>query len=452
MISVLIRTIFLINLAILLDSCNDPIGLGEPLADGECFLSTEHSTIVDQLSNTYAYPLLGADPDLVGTDLDPLIDYIGDAHFVGLGEATHGTSEFFKAKDRIFRALVEEKDFKAIIFEIPWGQALVVNDYVTFGLGNLDDAINQTYYWVYDTGEVRDLAEWIRQKNTAIDGTDKIYFVGCDPQSGDFKIEKQLVIDYIKKVQEDSLTFALLNYSNLPLDLRDYNDAPPDFKEKNRKGTAAMYEFMEANRDKFIEASSEYEYEVNLMAAHVIQHRELMYRIDSYGVTRDSLMAIYSEWWQRILGNDEKVAIWAHNAHVMNGAYFNAEWMGTFLKRRHGDDYRNVAFSFGTGSFNAFLANRLGQFAGAVRTQFVSNPPCRTTNHLLTQVEGDQHYLLFHELSGESRTYFEEPQSFLQLGAGFNVAYIDRYRQSRSLSRMYDALIHFDKTTSSDLQ
>ena len=72
----------------------------------------------------------GARPLEGDADLDPLIDHIGDARIVMLGEASHGTSEYYTWRDRISRRLIEEKDFRFIAVEGDWPDCYQVNRYV----------------------------------------------------------------------------------------------------------------------------------------------------------------------------------------------------------------------------------------------------------------------------------------------------------------------------------
>lgn len=424
-----------------------------PAPKPECILTAEEEIIIDQLNNGFAYSFNSANPDQEEDNLNPLIEFLGDSKLVGLGEATHGTAEFYKMKDKIFRQLVTQKGFKAIVFEIPWGNAMVVNDFVTKGIGTVDEVIDQTFYWTYDTQEVRDLALWMREYNSSQVAEDQIYFVGCDPQGGGFNEERTMIYNYINDIQADSVHIINENYNQLPSsDLSSYSDALEDIHEANSIGTQKVYDYFVSHKEELISLSSVLEYEIHLMAAHLIQNREKIYRINSFGEERDSLMAIYSEWWQRILEEDAKVAIWAHNFHVMDAASLSTNWMGTYLRQRNPEEYKNVAFSFGKGSFNAFVAGANGQFVSSVRTQNIPELECHTTNHLLSMLEGDQHYIIFEELENESKSYFETVHPFIQLGAGFNYNFLQNYTQQFSLSKLFDVVIHFDETTNSDLK
>ncbi|MEM7573974.1 MAG: erythromycin esterase family protein [Bacteroidota bacterium] len=419
-----------------------------------CGPTETEQAVVDALDAGLAYPFQSANPEIEDSQLQPLIDYLADTKFVGLGEATHGTAEFFQLKDKLFRLLVTQAGFKAIIFEIPWGNALKVNDFVTKGIGTADEVINQTWYWVYDTEEVRALAQWVHDYNEDLAEEEKIFFVGCDPQGPDFALERQQLREYLYHTDPDSERVVLDYYAQLPGgDLPAYSNASAATHEANRVGTQAVYDYMLRHADRLIANSSELDYQIALMSAHVIQQREHMYRINNFGETRDELMATYSEWWQRVLGEDSKVAIWAHNRHVWDAGLLNSNWMGTFLTNRQGaENYRTVGFSFSRGTFNAFLADSNSEFAGFNRRHIIEEPLCGTVNHLLQEVAGEQHYLIFDEFSGSAFDYFQAAQRFTQTGAGFNIDFIENYTQAIPLSRVYDVLIHFDNTRASVLQ
>ncbi|MEN0051358.1 MAG: erythromycin esterase family protein [Bacteroidota bacterium] len=427
----------------------------DEIKPSECTLTETEQAVLTQLESTFLYPFDSTNPTTEDTNLQPMINYLSTVKFVGLGEATHGTKEFYQMKDKIFRQLVTQKDFKAIVFEIPWGNALVVNDFVTQGVGTANSSINQTFYWTYDTQEVRALAQWMHEYNENLPEEEQILFVGCDIQGQNFEEEKKIITSYLEKVMPDSVALVLEAYKDLPSsDLFNYaTKSSDDVQEQNRKGSAKIYDFFVAQEEEMLAASSSFEYQVALMAAHVIQHRELVYRTQSYGETRDSLMAVYSEWWQRILGEESKVAIWAHNAHVMNASSLSQNWMGTYLKARHGEDYKTVGFSFGQGSFNAFLTGPNVEFVAGVQRQSIDEPVCGTVNYLLNQVEAEQYYLIFEELDGAAQTYFGQTQEFVQLGAGFNIQYINRhYTRDFRLSSLFDVLIHFEETKESVLR
>jgi erythromycin esterase-like protein len=131
-----------------------------------------------QLSSL-AWPIRNATPDGNLDDLEPLGEAIKDARIVGMGEATHGTSEFFSIKDRILRYLVERKGFSVLAMEMPPKDGIAIDDYVSGGKGNVRDLLANTFP-VWDNQEVADLIEWMRSYNAAAGSHSKLHFVGID--------------------------------------------------------------------------------------------------------------------------------------------------------------------------------------------------------------------------------------------------------------------------------
>ena len=108
----------------------------------------------------HALPLASAEPGTGVKDLEPLRPLIGNARVVALGEATHGTREFFQLKHRLIEYCVSQLGFTMIGFEADYGAALAVNDYVLRGNGNARDAASSMGMGFWDTEEVAALIEW----------------------------------------------------------------------------------------------------------------------------------------------------------------------------------------------------------------------------------------------------------------------------------------------------
>src|SRR4051794_17968259 len=101
-------------------------------------------------------------------DLDPLMDAIGEARFVLLGEASHGTSEFYTWRTEISKRLVQEKGFSFIAVEGDWPDCYRVNRYVR-GVPDAGDSAEEVLHaferwptWMWANREVIELCEWIR--------------------------------------------------------------------------------------------------------------------------------------------------------------------------------------------------------------------------------------------------------------------------------------------------
>lgn len=136
--------------------------------------------LVDAIRSA-AQPLTGA-----ATDYDPLLELIGDARFVLLGEASHGTHEFYQERAAITRRLIAERGFTAVAVEADWPDAYRVNRWVR----GIDDdtsadaalgGFRRFPTWMWRNTAVRDFAAWLRDQNAALPaGVSPAGFYGLD--------------------------------------------------------------------------------------------------------------------------------------------------------------------------------------------------------------------------------------------------------------------------------
>src|SRR5689334_21942379 len=129
---------------------------------------TQPVTIAPESSDwlrEHALPFDTTDPGSDFTDLVPLKEWIGDARIVALGEATHGTHEFFEMKHRMLRFLVEEMGFNTFAIEANLPEANLLNDYLHTGQGDPAALLDGLHFWTWDTQEVLDMILWMRAHN-----------------------------------------------------------------------------------------------------------------------------------------------------------------------------------------------------------------------------------------------------------------------------------------------
>src|ERR1700726_4248268 len=112
-----------------------------------------------------AIPLATVEPGRGFDDLEPLRALIGGARIVSLGEATHGTREFFQLKHRLLEFCVSELGFTMFGIEANYPECLRINDYVLHGAGDPAEALAGTHFWTWDTMEVPALIKWMRAWN-----------------------------------------------------------------------------------------------------------------------------------------------------------------------------------------------------------------------------------------------------------------------------------------------
>jgi erythromycin esterase-like protein len=114
-------------------------------------------------------------------DMQPLKKVIGNARIVSLGEATHGTREFFQLKHRMLEFLATEMGFTIFSIEANMPEAYRLNDYVLNGNGDPAKLIEGMYFWTWNTQEVLDMVRWMRDFNKS--GKGRVQFTGFDMQT-----------------------------------------------------------------------------------------------------------------------------------------------------------------------------------------------------------------------------------------------------------------------------
>jgi len=128
-------------------------------------------------------------------DMKPLKKIIGNARIVSLGEATHGTREFFQLKHRMLEFLASEMGFTIFSIEANMPEAYRLNDYVLNGNGDPAKLLKGMYFWTWDTQEVLDMIKWMREFNKS--GKGRVQFTGFDMQTPD--VAMGTVNDFVGK-------------------------------------------------------------------------------------------------------------------------------------------------------------------------------------------------------------------------------------------------------------
>ncbi len=131
-------------------------------------------------------------------DIAPIAPLIGDARIVGLGEATHGTCEFFQLKHRVVEYLVARQGFTVFAIEANQPECRALNDYVLHGTGDPRVGLDGISFWMWNTQEVLAMFEWMRAWNANPEHHNKIQFTGFDMQMS--SIAYTSVAAYLTKV------------------------------------------------------------------------------------------------------------------------------------------------------------------------------------------------------------------------------------------------------------
>src|SRR5512141_995690 len=158
---------------------------------------------VAQTVRDAAHPLTGA-PE----DFDPLLALIGDAHLVLIGEASHGTHEFYRIRAEITKRLIREKGFIGVAVEADWPDAYRVNRFVRAASDDADaeaalGGFRRFPQWMWRNADVLDFVGWLRAFNDArAAGEPEVGFYGLDLYS--MHASMAAVLDYLDIVDRDA--------------------------------------------------------------------------------------------------------------------------------------------------------------------------------------------------------------------------------------------------------
>ena len=280
-------------------------------------------------------------------DLQALKKSIGNARIVGLGENTHGSSEVFKMKHRLVEFLATEMGFTIFSIEASMPEAYKLNDYVLEGKGDPRKLLKGMYFWTWNTQEVLDMIEWMRNFNA--NGRGRIEFTGFDMQFYQVAVEniKQDTHAYAPGLERgiNSLEATCKGIS------RDWNELHMQGKrfERLNEDCRQFSDRLKKDSSAIIARAGKYRYEWLLQNAELlIQFSQQLYQPNNYSY-RDKCMADNISW---ILDHNPhaKIILWAHNLHIRK----ENKAMGGYLARRYKSDYYNLGFLSNSGTYTTF--------------------------------------------------------------------------------------------------
>lgn len=394
-----------------------------------------------------AIPLRTVLPGHGFEDLRPLEALVRSARVVGLGEATHGTKEFFQLKHRILEFLVEKEGFTIFGLEAGMPEASLLDDYVLTGKGDPAEALAMAFP-VWNVEEVLALIRWMRNYNADPAHPKKLRFYGFDMQ------ERKRTYACVKAWLDhedpgEAARLASLNdRMSALLQAPQSNSGPGSLKawQDLAQEVEAIAQNQEKQMEALIQAGS---LEV---ARRQIQNLRLLaqfsaFRGDANRSLRDQFMAT-NVAWRLAQDSSAKMVLWAHNGHIAYrpGAKYGVDPMGWHLRRSMGPAYRNFGFAFRDGVFRAW---DLGpQRKGAMT--FTVTPQAKGT--LDAALGATNLPILALDLrrlpeQGPVREWFEAPQGTWDVGDGYSPAYADRFLQKEPITAYYDALLFVSRTT-----
>jgi erythromycin esterase-like protein/predicted phosphoribosyltransferase len=398
-------------------------------------------------------------------DYDPLMDLVSEARFVLLGEASHGTHEFYHERAQITQRLIKEKGFTAVAVEADWPDAYRVNRYVR-GASDDVDAIEALAdfrrfpTWMWRNTDVVEFVEWLRAHNDALPApASKVSFYGLDLYS--LRASMKAVLQYLDRVDPEAAQRARTRYAcfdHFGRDTQTYGFLTTSGLTKSceKEVVSQLVELQQraaeyARRNGRVAEDELFYAEQN---ARLVQNAEAYYRsmflqeVSSWNL-RDRHMVETLEALAAHLERRDgraKIVVWAHNSHLGDARTTEMGQrgelnVGQLVRQQYGRDAVLIGFTTYHGTVTA--ASEWGgpaerkcvrpALAGSYEALFHAAQPSR---FLLTWREGDT------GLEG-----LRTPRLERAIGVIYRpeTERLSHYFRARLLEQ-FDAVLHFDET------
>jgi len=397
-------------------------------------------------------------------DYDALMNLVGDARFVLIGEATHGTHDFYEERARITQRLIREKGFTAVAVEADWPDAYRVNRYVR-GEGR-DGSANEALSgferfpaWMWRNTDVSAFVDWLRAHNEGVRAGPKVGFYGLDLYSLFTSVKE--VLNYLDQVDPTAAEQARMRYAcfdHYGEDSQHYGYATGiGLSESCQQGVLTQLQELQQRAFDYVQAdgaSSEDAFFYAQQNARLVKNAEEYYRtmfrgrISSWNL-RDSHMAETLDALARHLSRDgapAKIVVWEHNSHIGDARATEVgglgEWnVGELARKAYPGQTCLIGFSTYDGHVTA-----ASEWDGPAERKRVRPALHGSYEELLHQVGLPRYYLNLRDDTPVRRLMLER-----RLERAIGVLYLARSeRQSHyfnaQMAQQFDAIIHIDRT------
>lgn len=394
------------------------------------------------------------------TDYDPLLELIDDARFVLIGEASHGTHEFYRHRAQITKRLIVEKGFRAVAVEADWPDAYRVNVFVR-GQGEDQDSIDSLEgfqrfpTWMWRNADVLDFIGWLRNYNEQNQET-QTGFYGLDLYS--LHASMRAVLDYLDKVDPEAARRARYRYScfeRFGEDTKAYGYAA-GFGLSNTCENEVVTQWLEMRRraaelsarDGRLLPDAFFFAEQN---ARLVKNAEQYYRsmfagrISSWNLRDRHMADTLDALVHHLGGKSAKVVIWAHNSHLGDARATEMGErgelnLGQLVRQQYGKQAALVGFTTYTGTVTA-----ASDWDGPAERKNVRPALPESYEALLHEV-GIPNFLLWLR-DREVASALQRPR----LERAIGVIYLPQSERvshyfHACLPAQFDAVLHIDKT------
>jgi erythromycin esterase len=396
------------------------------------------------------------------SDLDPLLDLIGDARYVLLGEASHGTAEFYTWRTEISKRLIEERDFSFIAVEGDWPDCYQLNRYVRWmsdaaGSADVLHAFERWPTWMWANREVVDLADWLRGRNRGRASDAQAGFYGLDVYS--LWDSMRVVMQYLERVDPALASAAKRAYNcfePFEEDVQEYARATAIVPTSCEDEAVSVLRALRANAQQYREDGREgyFNAEQNALVA---RNAETYYRTmvrggpDSWNV-RDRHMVETLTRLMRHHGPRAKAIVWEHNTHIGDARFTDMSRAGMFnvgqLVRQSHEDEGVVLVGFGTHRGTVIAASEWGATMQRLRVPIARAGSFEDAMH--EAVAGDA-LLVFDGTDDGGVPGLDEPIGHRAIGVVYDPEH-ERWGNyvPTVIARRYDAFMFIDETRAVD--
>ncbi|MDZ4861480.1 MAG: erythromycin esterase family protein [Candidatus Hydrogenedentes bacterium] len=390
-------------------------------------------------------------------DLDPLFEQIGDARFVLLGEASHGTAEFYAWRAAISRRLIAEKGFSFIAVEGDWPDCYRVNRYVAGHdeYGETAREVLETFQrwptWMWANHEVAAMAEWMRQHNRGVPEDRKAGFYGLDVYSLWESLHS--ILGYLERVDgslRDAAWRAFRCFEPYSEDVHEYARATRFVPESCEDEVIELLKTLRSDSLSYL-AEGRDTYFAAQQNAVVLKNAEAYYRAmvrggpGSWNIRNRHMM----ETLDRLIthhGMASKAIVWAHNTHIgdarftdmLEGGEVN---IGQLVRERRADDGVVLV---------GFASHRGAVIAGPkweAPMERMQVPPGRSGSweHVLHEAGAENKLVVFGKNYPPAEALVARGHRAIGVVYNPEFEWLGNYVPS-ILPRRYDALLYFDMT------
>jgi erythromycin esterase-like protein len=306
-------------------------------------------------------------PEIDDPEFGAFFDRYGDARVVLLGEASHGTSEFYRARAAISRRLIERHGFNIVAVEADWPDAASVDRYVRNRetRAGEDRPFERFPTWMWRNAEVDAFTRWLRTHNAARKYEQMTGFYGLDLYN--LSSSMRAVVDFLDKEDPEAATIARKRYACLePWAEHPARYGAVSLSEGFGRCEAGVLEIMrDLNERNFRCLGEECDDWLDAAAnARLVKNAEAYYRVMYYGSEeswnlRDTHMFETLCQLLDAKGPDSKAVVWAHNSHIGNAAHTDMGMrrgelnVGQLCKERWGARARLIGFGTHSGTVAA---------------------------------------------------------------------------------------------------